>query len=46
MRYYHIVEDSEGTIKEQILCNDDKRRFSLECLETILKGKYKIISQQ
>jgi hypothetical protein len=45
MRYYHLVKDSEGLIIEQHLCNTDKKRFSLECLEQITKGKYEIVPQ-
>lgn len=45
MRYYHIIKDSKGSIKEQQLCNDDKSRFSLECLKTVLNGTYEIIPQ-
>ena len=46
MKFWHIVEDSKGIIREQHICNDNKKRFSLECLETILKGSYKIIPQK
>lgn len=42
MRFWHTVEDSEGVIKEMHIHNDNKRRLSLECLEEILKGNYKI----
>jgi len=45
MRFWHIVKDEEGLIIEQHLCNTDKRRFSLDCLEQIIKGKYDIIPQ-
>lgn len=46
MKFWHIVEDSKGTIREQNIYNDNKKRFSLECLETVLKGSYKIIPQK
>ena len=46
MKFWHIVEDSKGTIREQHIYNDNKKRFSLECLETVLKGSYKIIPQK
>lgn len=46
MKFWHIVEDSKGTIKEQHIYNDNKKRFSLECLEIALKGSYKIIPQK
>ncbi len=46
MRFWHIVEDSEGIIREQYICNNNKKRFSLECLGEILKGNYKIIPQE
>ena len=45
MRFWHTVKDREGIIREQHICNDNKSRFSLECLETILKGSYDIIPQ-
>ena len=42
MRFWHLVKDSEGLIREQHICNDNKRRLSLECLEQILNGTYEI----
>ena len=45
MRFWHIVKDSEGIIREQYIFNDNKRRFTMECLEHILKGCYEILPQ-
>ena len=45
MRFWHLVKDNEGIIREQSIYNDNKKRFSLECLETALKGSYEIIPQ-
>ncbi len=43
MRFWHIVTDSKGEVKEQHLCGNNKRKLSLEFLQEILKGDYKII---
>lgn len=45
MEYWHIVEDKDGKIKEQIKSKFNKSKLSLECLATVLNGKYKIIQQ-
>lgn len=45
MRFWHIVKDSEGTIKEQFLVGNNNRRLSLECSAEILKGSYEVIPQ-
>lgn len=45
MRFWHIVKDAEGTIKEQYLVSNDQSRLSLECNAQILNGTYEIIAQ-
>ncbi len=46
MRFWHIVKDSEGLIREQNINGSNKAKFSMECLATILKGTYEIIPQE
>jgi hypothetical protein len=45
MRFWHIVKDNEGLIREQYICGCDKKKFSMECLEQILGGTYEIFPQ-
>ena len=46
MRYYHVIKDSKGTILEENLCDDNKKRFSMECLQIAVNGEYLIIPQK
>ena len=45
MRFWHIVKDEEGLIREQFLAGNSNSRFSLECLAEILNGTYEVFSQ-
>ena len=45
MYYYHQVTDEKGTIKESLILNDKKERFSLKCHAEIIGGNYQIIMQ-
>ena len=45
MRFWHIVKDSEGLVREQYIYSNNKKRFSMECLQQILKGAYEILPQ-
>ena len=45
MRFWHIVKDEEGMIREQFITGNSNRRFSLECSAEILKGTYDVIPQ-
>lgn len=45
MRFWHIVKDNEGLVREQYISGNNKKRFSMECLQQILKGTYEIFPQ-
>lgn len=46
MRFYHVIKNSEGVTIEENLCDDNKKRFSMECLQTAVSGEYLIIPQK
>ncbi len=45
MKYWHVVTDSNGLVKEQIKSISNNSKLSLECLSKVIKGDYKIIEQ-
>ena len=44
IRFWHIVKDREGLIREQYIYSSSTKKLSLECLEIILNGTYEVIA--
>ena len=42
MRFWHIVTDNEGTVKESYLVGNSERRLSLELSAELLNGNYEV----
>ena len=45
MKFWHIVKDSKGIVRESFIVSNSNKRYSLICSAEILGGTYEVITQ-